>query len=176
MKLPRLFCIAMVALAAFSTGLITGCSKKITKVATVPVEEPKIEPPPVVVPPPVDSNAILQGLLRSALQNIYFDFDKSDLRQDALERLRIIGQLLYEHEKITIMIEGHCDDRGSSDYNMALGEQRAQAAKQWLVGYGIAANRVQTTSYGKERLAMPGCTDESCHERNRRCEFVATIN
>lgn len=176
MKLPQLLYIVMLAFAAGSIALFTGCSKKITQVATVPVEEPKIEPPPVVTPPPIDSNAILEGLLRSALLNIYFDFDKSDLRPDALERLNIIGKLLFEHEKITIVIEGHCDERGSSDYNMALGEQRAQAAKRWLVGYGIAESRIQTTSYGKERLAMFGCSDEPCHERNRRCEFVATIN
>jgi peptidoglycan-associated lipoprotein len=177
MKLPMTFFIIILAIATGMVGMIPGCSKKITQVATLPVEEPKPEPiPEPVAPPPVDSSAILADLMRSALQNIYFDFDTYVLRPAAIERLSIIGKLLLEHEKITIVIEGHCDERGSSDYNMALGEQRAQAAKRWLVGYGIAESRIQTTSYGKERLAALGCSDDPCHERNRRCEFVATIN
>jgi peptidoglycan-associated lipoprotein len=176
MKLPHLFLIVPLTAMACLVGTYTGCSKKVTQVATTPVEEPKPEPiPEPVVPPPVDSSAIIAGLIRDALKTIYFDFDKYDLRPDAVDRLTIIGKLLLERQGVSIAIEGHCDERGSADYNMALGEKRAVAAKNWLVYYGIAENRITTTSYGKERLAALGCTDDPCHERNRRCEFIATV-
>lgn len=175
MKLPRLFIIVVVTIAAGMVGTYTGCSKKVTQVATTPVEEPEPVPTPEpVVPPPVDSSAIIASLIRDALKGIYFDFDKSDLRTDAVERLTVIGNLLLDRRGVSISIEGHCDERGSSDYNMALGEKRAVAAKNWLVYYGVAENRIQTTSYGKERLAAMGCMDDPCHQRNRRCEFTAT--
>ncbi|MBN2035504.1 MAG: OmpA family protein [Chitinispirillaceae bacterium] len=176
MKKP--FCACTVTLAVFIGlfGAFGGCQKKTTQVATVPVEQPEPEPiPEPVVEPPVDSSAIIAGLIREALKNIYFDFDRADLRPDAIDRLTIIGRLLLERQSIVITIEGHCDERGSADYNMGLGEKRAQAAKQWLVAYGVSDSRLSTTSYGKERLAAMGCTDEMCHEQNRRCEFVATV-
>ncbi|MBN1131341.1 MAG: OmpA family protein [Chitinispirillaceae bacterium] len=176
MKHLRIFPIVIIALAAGMIVPFSGCSKKVTQVATLPVEEPEPEPiPEPVIPPPVDSSAIIAGLLRDALRNIYFDYDRSDLRPDAIERLTIIGRLLLERSKVIITIEGHCDERGSSDYNMALGEQRARAAKSWLVTYGIEESRVQTTSFGKERLASFGCSDDGCHQQNRRSEFVATV-
>ena len=176
MKHRRLLPLIMLALAAGMVAPFSGCSKKVTQVATLPVEEPVPEPiPEPVAPPPVDSSAIIAGLVRDALKNIYFDFDRADLRSDAIDRLTIIGRLLNDRTGITITIEGHCDERGSSDYNMGLGEKRAQAAKSWLVAYGVSDGRIQTTSFGKERLVSFGCTDDPCHQQNRRCEFVATV-
>jgi peptidoglycan-associated lipoprotein len=156
---------------------MNGCAKKEVKVSVLPEPEPVLDTavteviPPVEPEPAVDSAALLESRLQQAQQNIYFNFNKYNLRTDALDQLTAVGRVLLEHPNVSIMIEGHCDERGSSEYNMGLGENRAKAAKQWLVSYGIADSRIQTTSYGKERPAVEGCFDEPCHQRNRRCEF-----
>ena len=172
MKAQSHFVMMTTAVVTLAVVLLGGCTKKNV---TVSLPEPVRDTVPVVVPPPapepIDSSAIIAAMLRDALQNIYFDLDRYNLRQDAIDRLQIIGRTLMERGTVVISIDGHCDERGSSEYNMALGENRARAAKQWLVSYGIADTRLQTNSYGKERLAAYGCTDEACHQQNRRCEF-----
>ena len=152
---------------------IIDCSKKQVQVSLPepePVKETPAAPPPEPKPV-VDSAAIIAAHMRDVLQNIYFDFNRYNLRNEATDQLTVIGRALIEHPGISIVIEGHCDERGSSDYNMGLGENRAVSTKQWLVAYGIAETRIQTTSYGKERPAVEGCFDEACHQKNRRCEF-----
>ena len=113
-------------------------------------------------------------MLRSVVTTtINFDFDKSDLRDDAKASLDAKIPILLANSNVTIRIGGHADDRGSSEYNLALGQRRAAAAKRYLVERGVAEGRIETTSFGEER---PMCTDanEACWGQNRRDEFEIT--
>jgi len=117
----------------------------------------------------VNAYASAQGLIG----DVFFDFDQADLRSDARERLAKNAQWLAAHPEFTLTLEGHCDERGTNEYNLALGERRASAARDYLQSLGVAANRLRTISYGEER---PFCTqsDESCWSQNRRAHFVIT--
>jgi peptidoglycan-associated lipoprotein len=108
----------------------------------------------------------------SPLQEIYFDFDKYDLQLDARNTLHANAEWLKNNPAVLVDIEGHCDERGTTEYNLALGAKRAQAAKDYLASLGISASRLSTTSYGKE---TPVCREhtEECWQRNRRDRFVA---
>ena len=113
-------------------------------------------------------------MLRSAVTAVInFDFDKSDLRDDAKANLDAKVPILLANSNVTIRISGHADERGSSEYNLALGQRRAAAAKRYLVERGVAESRVETTSFGEER---PVCTEsnEACWAQNRRDEFEMT--
>jgi peptidoglycan-associated lipoprotein len=153
----------------------TGPGGSTTASATVSVTSPP--PPP---PPPTGDSGVPKGTvdtrLASAVQDIYFDYDKSDVRGDAQGTLQqdaaALKAILADFPSATIIVEGHCDDRGSAEYNLGLGDRRATAAKEFLVQLGIPADRLQTISYGKER---PQCTDEneSCWQKNRRAHFSA---
>lgn len=151
----------------------TGCQKKVTKVeaqpeAPVKIEEPKpIPPPPPVEPQMEDISAKLQELL----QPIYFDFDQSSLKPEGINTLANIASFLKEHGNVRLMSEGNADERGSSEYNMGLGENRAKSVKDYLTSYGITIDRIETTSYGRERPAYPNCDDDDCHSKNRRVEW-----
>jgi len=105
------------------------------------------------------------------IQNIYFDFDKSTIRPDAREILKSKSEIFQQNSKSQIVIEGHCDERGTAEYNMALGERRAQEAKQYLINLGIDASRMQTISYGKEKPLDTRSTEEAW-SINRRAQFV----
>lgn len=105
------------------------------------------------------------------LKTIYFDFDKYNLRDDARRQLDANAEILRSNSDMNIVIEGHCDERGTDEYNLALGERRAQAAREYLVRLGIDASRVNVLSYGEERPVAPG-HDEESWALNRRGEFV----
>jgi peptidoglycan-associated lipoprotein len=102
--------------------------------------------------------------------DIYFDFDKYDLKPEARERLSKNADFMKKNGKYVVEIQGHCDERGTNDYNIALADRRANAAREYMVTLGIAETRLKTVSFGEER---PVCTDhnESCWWRNRRGEF-----
>jgi peptidoglycan-associated lipoprotein len=144
-----------------------------TASATVNVSSPP--PPP---PPPADTSGAGKGTIESrlstAVQDVYFDYDKSDMRADAQSTLQqdatALKAILADFPSAIIVIEGHCDDRGSAEYNLGLGDRRASSAKDFLTQLGIPADRLQTISYGKER---PQCTDENeaCWQKNRRAHF-----
>lgn len=108
---------------------------------------------------------------KSPLKDIFFDFDRSNIRPDAKAALAEDIGWLRTHATAAITIAGHCDERGTSEYNLALGERRAQAAKDYLVALGITAKHVTTVSYGKERPFILG-HDESAWKWNRRAHFV----
>src|SRR5580692_546852 len=148
----------------------TGPGGTTTASATVSVTSP---PPPPEPPPPSRPTVTLEGAL-SAVQDAYFDYDKSDIRSDAQAALQqdaaALKSILADFPNASIIVEGHCDDRGSAEYNLGLGDRRASSAKDFLVQLGVPADRLKTISYGKER---PQCTDEneSCWQKNRRAHF-----
>lgn len=106
---------------------------------------------------------------------IFFDFDKYNLREDARRTLARHAARIKEHGRLKIRIEGHCDERGTVEYNLALGERRARAAREFLISQGIPASRLAIISYGKERPSEPG-HNESAWARNRRAEFIWRTN
>ena len=112
-----------------------------------------------------------QDLEASAGDRIFFAFDRSDISPEAREILARQADWLRRYPNVTVTIEGHCDERGTREYNLALGERRAQAAKNVLVAAGIPAARISTTSYGKERPAVVGSTEEA-YAQNRRAVTV----
>ena len=126
--------------------------------------------------PPGSLDALRQGKSASTpasspLQDIFFEFDRYDLRSDARDELRKNADWLKNNPSARIEIEGHCDERGTNEYNLALGAKRAQSAKDYLVTLGISAERLSTISYGEE---IPVCKEqnENCWRRNRRARFV----
>ena len=108
-----------------------------------------------------------QGVLKA----VHFDFDKADLRSDALQTLKDNASRIRETGSLAVRIEGHCDERGTVEYNLALGDRRARAAKDFLVSAGISAQRLRTISFGKERPIDPG-HNETAWAANRRAEFI----
>ena len=104
-------------------------------------------------------------------EHIYFDFDKSDLTPSAVSVLKRKASWLSYNTGVSVVIQGHCDERGTTEYNLALGERRAQSAKAFLMDMGVASSRLQTISYGEERPVDPG-HDEAAWEKNRRAQFV----
>ena len=125
-------------------------------------------PPP---PRPAVHQPTIQELFDKEVKDAFFDYDKADVRPDARDALSQTGQFLRSYPQVKVLIEGHCDERGSTEYNLALGDRRATAAKAFLTSLGISADRMETVSYGKER---PFCTasDEACYQQNRRAHFV----
>ncbi len=105
------------------------------------------------------------------IQNIYFDFDRSTIRPDAREILKSNAEIFRQKANAQIIVEGHCDERGTAEYNMALGERRAQETKQYLINLGIDASRITTISYGEERPADARSIEEAW-AMNRRAHFV----
>lgn len=106
----------------------------------------------------------------SGLQAIYFEFDSSALTEEARSILFQNSRILKEKSDMAIIIEGHCDDRGTDEYNLALGDRRAESAKNYLISMGISASRIQTISYGEELPAVHGETEDAW-SKNRRCQF-----
>ncbi|HYL94736.1 MAG TPA: OmpA family protein [Terriglobales bacterium] len=118
-------------------------------------------------PAPPQPTASLDELFRQNVNDVFFDYDKYDIRSDQQPVLRNDARFLSDHPEIGLTVAGHCDARGSEEYNLALGESRANAFKQELVKLGVSADRVKTTSLGKEQ---PFCSDENeaCWQQNRR--------
>lgn len=179
-----IFVLAFVAAAILP--LAQGCKKKpptTTAEARPPVEAPappetRVSPPPAPAPRDVEVGDVMATDIadlntKGYLKDAYFDYDQSDLRDDARSALSGNAEWLKRYPSIQVLIEGHCDERGTSAYNLALGDRRANAARDYLDSLGITASRIRTVSYGKER---PSCTEstEDCWRQNRRAHFVIT--
>lgn len=159
-------------LSAVLIAFMAGCAKK-----------PKIEPetkPPVGETKPSDAtgdkdqagdNSDVNAEGSSRFATIYFDFDRYNLLDDAKDGLRKNIELMKKEADLKITVEGHCDERGTVEYNLALGERRAKSARDYMVSMGIKGDRISTISYGKERPKMMG-HDEESWAKNRRDEFV----
>jgi peptidoglycan-associated lipoprotein len=122
-------------------------------------------PPPSARPSVTEEN--IAGTAESSLKDAYFDLDKADLRPDAQQALTTNAEFLKAHPEIKITIEGYCDQRGSEEYNLGLGDRRASNAKNFLVNSGISSERMTTVSFGKDRLFCTEAT-EDCWQQNRR--------
>jgi peptidoglycan-associated lipoprotein len=168
----------------------TACKKKDAKTgADMDIRPATVEPPPQEVtsePEPVITGdqqpspweADLQEVTEYARQegllgDVFFDFDRYELRPEARERLARNARFLMEHPEFVVTIEGHADERGTNDYNLALGERRANAAKDYLGSLGVDAGRMRTISYGEER-PFCGESNEGCWQQNRRAHFAIT--
>jgi peptidoglycan-associated lipoprotein len=145
--------IEAVRLASIAKEVALSKKAELLKPAPVPVA--------AVVPPP----AVL------TLSTIYFDFDKSNIRDDQKATLEANAKSLLASTTGKVQIQGNCDERGTEEYNIALGQRRADAAKAFLVAMGVSADRITTISYGKDKPAVPG-SDEAAWSKNRRDEFV----
>ena len=124
-----------------------------------------------VVAPTSGTPAGISELFEQNVRDAFFDFNKADIRGDARDALTKDAEFLRSYSTVHVTIEGHCDERGSTEYNLGLGQRRAQASKNYLVSLGISADRIDTVSWGKER---PFCTEstEECWQQNRRGHFV----
>ncbi len=125
-------------------------------------------PPP---PPPPPAGPTDDELFLREVRDAYFDYDKADIRPDARAALSKTADFLKSNPRFKVIIEGHCDERGSTEYNLGLGDRRASAVKQYIVSLGVSADRVSTVSFGKEK---PFCMEsaEACWQQNRRGHFV----
>ena len=189
--------LAIVALATVSIAGV-GCKKKVAAAAPPPpapqptAQAPRPQPvaqqprtatqtpaPQQASQPPRTPNAATRARIDTLLARIedaYFDYDKHTLRPDAIQALQTdsteLRDILKDYPDYKLTVEGHCDERGSAEYNVALGQERAQAAKDYLVQVGIPSDQLATISYGKEK---PACEehDEACWQKNRRIHIVA---
>jgi peptidoglycan-associated lipoprotein len=175
---------------AVLTAGLAGCHKK-KPVATQPAPPPPAAtpappapptPPPTPAPPPpaapseqdlFNQKTLEQLNAEKPLSDVFFDFDRSDLKDEGRAALQKDADWMRKWMSTKVTVEGHCDSRGTAEYNLALGDRRAQAVKQYLVSLGVASERVQTSTKGKE---APFCTEEneSCWSQNRRGHFIIT--
>ncbi len=161
--------ILSVLMVASLIGL-TGCAKKKT---TDEELKPSTDSSAMGKEEPLESKpiGISEGRTSEGMLPVYFDFDSSDIRNDQVSRIETNAEFLKKEMERNIRIEGNCDPRGTSEYNMALGERRALSAKKYLVNLGIDESRLSTISFGEERLLMHG-HDELSWAQNRRDDFV----
>jgi peptidoglycan-associated lipoprotein len=190
--------VTVIAIAAVSL-IAAGCTKKHPVAQTAPPAAPAASQPEVRRPEPAptpkpaaEKPAVVAETPKSRypdaatrrkieellarIQDAYFDYDRHSLRTDAQQTLdanaKELGNIVREYPDYKMQVQGYCDERGSAEYNLALGEKRAQTAKEYLVSMGVPAEQLTTISYGKEQKA---CSehDESCWQKNRRVHIVA---
>lgn len=166
-----LIAVATISLAACATKKPSGYDGP---TASVPLATPSYKPP--VGPGPV-STAPLPGSVQDFVINVgeyvYFDFDAYSIREDAMPVLEAQAAWLRQYPNVTVRIEGNCDERGTAEYNLALGARRANSVREFLVSRGVSAARITTISFGKERPVDPG-TSEEAYQRNRNGHTVIT--
>jgi peptidoglycan-associated lipoprotein len=163
------------ALALVIPGLmfVTSCAKPecgpawVPDVRERPVAAEPVEEPPVVVKAPVEEPPVV----KFPHENVYFEYDKATLTPEVQELLKENAQWLKDNPDVSAIIEGHCDERGSNEYNIALGDRRAQSVKTFLVDLGVAVERLTPISYGEEKPLDPASTEEAW-AMNRRAHFV----
>lgn len=166
--------------------VLIGCAsaKKITKPETTPVPSEKIEEKTIGIKPEeqlvkIDSEKITAREVTTkkyfededVFQNIYFDYDKYEVRAEAKSALTTVCSLLLKNNLVNILIEGHCDERGTTEYNLILGDRRAKAVRDYLFAFGIGSERIETVSYGEEKPVSFKRTEEGW-QKNRRAQFV----
>ena len=189
--------VKLAVVASAAALCLVACAKK-----QQPQTEPEAEPAPAAVAPAAEPNADslaaeqarleaerlaaerarleaerarLEALINQIMsEDVYFDFDRSELTEKAKELLAQVGELLIKEERFTITIEGHTDARGTEDYNFTLGAKRAMKVKEFLIAYGVDGKRMDSVSYGKEAPKVEGSTEEA-YSQNRRANFRVNI-
>ena len=184
MKNKRIFMLGIIVL--LSLFALWGCPKK-AQVTTTPETAPAAQAEPTPEQKATDAMkeedrlaarmakeeaAERAATAAAGLQPIYFDFDRSFVRDDAKAAMKVNAEWLKANPKVKIRIEGNCDERGTKEYNQALGQRRAASAKKYLTDMGLSAKRILLISYGKEK---PVCAEstEGCWQKNRRDDFIA---
>jgi peptidoglycan-associated lipoprotein len=167
------------ALALFAALLVSGCAKKALEQPPTPPAPPPSPTTPAPTPTPTTPapeppapTPTTPSSSASDLQPVFFDYDSDALREDARATLDRNARALRDNATLRLVIEGHCDERGTAEYNQALGERRAQAVRDYLVQAGITQDRLRLISYGKERPFATG-SDEAAYAQNRRAHFTA---
>ncbi|MFH0778072.1 MAG: peptidoglycan-associated lipoprotein Pal [Candidatus Eisenbacteria bacterium] len=171
--------ILLPVLVLLVAGLVLcgGCAKKkvvpTTELPTAPARAPaeRVEQPTAQPEEGPDEVTEAANMVASRIEDVYFAFDDYSLTEKARTTLAGNAKLLADNPTVKILIEGHCDERGTVEYNLALGEKRALSAKNYLVNYGVDAGRISVISYGKERPFNPGHSEEAWAQ-NRRAHFV----
>lgn len=155
------------------TYTLTGRGAGGTNTATARLTVTAPPPTPAPAAPARPTETTLRERYEREVQDAFFDYDQSDLRDDGRSALLKSAAFLKENSTVTVQIEGHCDERGSVAYNLGLGDRRANSARDFLISQGISADRITSISYGKEK---PFCTEasESCFQENRRAHIVCT--
>jgi peptidoglycan-associated lipoprotein len=165
-----LFCLQLVTVL-----VLAGCSKHKEVAEPAPPPAPATETPTTTTPAtPPDAGATEQPnkTVQDQLADVFFDYDSAELSGSAQSTLDANGKVLNDNSGVSITIEGHCDERGTVEYNLALGDRRGASAKDYLVRFGISASRISVVSYGEERPFATG-GDEAAFAQNRRAHFVA---
>src|SRR5260370_19320421 len=152
--------------AATTTYTLTAKGPGGTQTATATVTVNAPAPPPTTAPSLTEEQLFAQNV-----KDIYFDYDKSDVRASEQSSIQADAAFLQQHSSINITVEGHCDERGSTEYNLALGDNRASAVKNALVGAGIASDRIKTATLGKERPFFPH-SNRACWQQSSSRPFV----
>jgi peptidoglycan-associated lipoprotein len=176
-KLTVLFISFLLVFSFFAS-----CRKKVEETPPPPPqvkEQPqveKVDKPPAIEPELTEQEIFEQKTLEEInaeqlLNMVHFDFDKYFIREDAKPVLRANAEWLNKWGSVKILIEGHCDERGTEEYNLALGEKRAKSARDYLISLGISPDRIQIISYGKSQPLNPG-HDEIAWQKNRRAQFT----
>ncbi len=178
-----LFMIMMLLCGALT---LWGCPKK-TEVTSAPAAQDTAAPSAAAAQAPASAPETARAaeeskeaqeraaLAAAGLKPVYFDYDRSGIRDDARDVMKANADWIKAHPNAKVKIEGNCDERGTIEYNQALGQRRAASARQYLAGLGATGSRITLISYGKEK---PACTEgtEACWQKNRRCDFVVLSN
>lgn len=162
----KVLCLVMSAMLLFGVGL-TGCSKK----KPGPSEQASTEGMGPAESLESKESDIMEGRTSGPMLPVYFEFDSSAIIGEQVQRLETNADFLKGNTEVTVRIEGNCDPRGTREYNLALGERRAQSAKAYLVNLGVSAGQLSTVSWGEEKLLLFG-HDEISWAQNRRDDFV----
>lgn len=178
MKKLIIYALAVVLVLSFAVS----CKKKPKEVPPPPPQEQeqpvveRVEPPVVQEPQLTEEEMFLQKSLdqinrEKPLGTIYFDYDRALIRDDAKPVLEANAAWLSKFRTVKILVEGHCDERGTEEYNLALGEKRAKSTQDYLLSLGVASDRIRIISYGKSQPINPG-HDEAAWQMNRRAQFL----
>lgn len=168
------FLLVLIGVLVVGSLISFGCAKKVETAKDTKGADERVASAPTPAPEQgtkVDAPLVKESGVSTGLNDVYFDFDKSSIRDDAKSALQSSAKWLSSNPKAKIKIEGHCDERGTNEYNIALGEKRAEAAKKYLISLGVKADRLSTISYGEEK---PQCKEqnEDCWQKNRRAHFT----
>ncbi len=165
---------AALALPLFAVLVLAGCSKNKDVAEATPPPPPPVEAAPAPAPPPTSTEPApteTAPTVQDQLKDVFFDYDAAALSSESQAALDGNGRLLLDNASVSVEVQGHCDERGTVEYNLSLGDRRAQSARDYLVRYGVPAARVTTVSYGEERPFSTGA-DEAAWAQNRRAHFV----